>query len=559
MLPAAASFTERSALMTVASGQATQTHNLTAIKWLTYLMFMMFAMTTDSVGKIIEPVMKEYELSNVAAGALHYGPMTAIALAGIFLGYLADKLGRKKTIILGLVIFALNSYLFAVGNAFLYFVALLVISGVSIGIFKTGVLALIGDISVSTSEHTRTMNTCEGFFGVGAIIGPAIVAALLSRGFAWKWLYVIAGVLCTGLIVTALLVKYPKTVKSVEEPIDLKRTMRMMKNPYALGFSLGIFLYVAAECAIYVWMPTLLGSSTFSASEIADLRSVAVKLEQPDRPFDTWLSTQLSPDTHEKLANWKGEDSDKAKQAAQKALLKDLNKVIGGESVFGQQRFGGIALRSETKSLMEQNPQGGNLERLNRLLIEDAYPQEVSKNPLLTSSFGFWAILYALSAFFILRAAGRFMGAWVLAHFKWTSVMAVFSLAIFACFAGSVAGGLWYAVCLLPLSGLFMSMIYPTLNSKGISCFPKTEHGAVSGVILFFTCVSAALGPLAMGAVSDWFKHARYGFVLAAVFAGLLFVGLLINWIYDPAQRRLATLDSSEYQAAINAGNTNKE
>jgi FHS family L-fucose permease-like MFS transporter len=82
-------------------------------------MFMMFAMTTDSVGKIIPEVIKEFHLSNTAAGAFHYAPMTAIALAGIFLGYLADKLGRKKTIILGLVLFALNSYLFAVGKAFL--------------------------------------------------------------------------------------------------------------------------------------------------------------------------------------------------------------------------------------------------------------------------------------------------------------------------------------------------------------------------------------------------------------------------------------------------------
>ena len=118
----------------------------------------------------------------VAAGAFHYAPMMAIALAGIFLGYLADKLGRKKTIILGLVLFALNSYLFAVGNSFLFFLTLLVISGASIGIFKTGALALVGDISRSTSEHTTTMNTVEGFFGVGAIIGPAIVARLLTSG-----------------------------------------------------------------------------------------------------------------------------------------------------------------------------------------------------------------------------------------------------------------------------------------------------------------------------------------------------------------------------------------
>ena len=402
-------------------------HNLAAIKWLTYLMFMMFAMTTDSVGIIIPEVIKEFHLSMVAAGAFHYANMTAIAVAAIFLGYLADKLGRKKTIILGLVLFALNSYLFAVGDSFPFFLTLLVISGASIGVFKTGALALVGDISRSTSEHTTTMNTVEGFFGVGAIIGPAIVARLLTSGFSWKWLYVIAGTICVLLILTALLVTYPKTVKTMDEPIDLKRTLRMMKNPYALGFSLGIFLYVAAECAVYVWMPTL-------------------------------------------LTGYSG-------------------------------------------------------------------------------SFAFMAA-YAISVFFVLRAAGRFLGAWILEHFNWTAVMALFSLAILICFAGSIAGGLSFAIWLMPLSGLFMSMIYPTLNSKGISCFPKTEHGAVAGVILFFTCAAAALGPLAMGAVSDTFGHPKYGFVLATVFAALLFAGLLLNWMYNPARERLVKLDSSEYRAA---------
>jgi fucose permease len=399
-------------------------HNLNAIKWLTFLMFMMFAMTTDSVGVIIPEVIREFNLSMMAAGAFHYANMIAIALAAISLGSLADKLRRKKTIIIGLILFALNSYLFAAGNSFLFFLTLLVISGASIGIFKTGALALIGDISRSTSEHTATMNTVEGFFGVGAIIGPAIVTRLLLAGFSWKWLYIIAGTICVLLIVTASLVKYPKTVKTMDEPINFSRTMAMMKNPYALGFSLGIFLYVAAECAIYVWMPTL---------------------------------------------------------------------------------FEGY-----------------------------------------TGSFTF-TVAYATSIFFILRVIGRFLGAWVLARFRWISVMALFSLAIFICFIGSMVGGLAYAIWLLPLSGLFMSMIYPTLNSKGISCFPKAEHGAVAGVILFFTCVAAAAGPWAMGVVSDIFGNPKYGFILATIFAGLLFAGMLFNWMYNPASRRLAELDSSEY------------
>jgi len=399
--------------------------NLNIIKWLTFLMFMMFAMTTDAVGVIIPEVMKQFQLSMTAAGLMHYAPMVAIALAGIFLGFLADKIGRKKTIIIGLALFAANSYLFLIGNTFAFFLGLLIISGMAIGVFKTAALALIGDISKSTTEHTSTMNAVEGFFGVGAIIGPFIVTYLLKTGVEWKFLYVIAGSLCLVLIALALMVKYPKTIKTTEDPINLKATLTMMKDPYALGFSFAAFLYVAVECAIYVWMPTLIAGYNGNAMFIAT---------------------------------------------------------------------------------------------------------------------------YALSIFFILRASGRFLGVWLMSRFNWALVLSIFSFLIFLCFLGSVVGGINFAVILLPLSGLFMSVIYPTINSKGISCFPKAKHGSVAGVILFFTAAGAALGPLLMGAVSDAFGHnAKYGFVLATIFSALLLVGVLVNLFFNPTKLRLKSLDKSEY------------
>ena len=399
--------------------------NLTIIKWLTFLMFMMFAMTTDAVGVIIPEVMKQFQLSMTAAGLMHYAPMVAIALAGIFLCFLSDKFGRKKTIIIGLALFAANSYLFLTGNTFAFFLCLMVILGLAIGVFKTAALALIGDISKSTIEHTSTMNAVEGFFGVGAIIGPFIVTYLLKIGVDWKWLYVVAGTLCIVLIIIALMIEYPETKKTTEDPINLKATLSMMKDPYAMGFSLAAFLYVSVECAIYVWMPTL-------------------------------------------IAGYKG------------------------SAVF-------IAT-------------------------------------------------FALPIFFILRAGGRFLGAWLMARFNWALVLSIFSFLIFLCFLGSVIGGIDFAVILLPLSGLFMSVIYPTINSKGISCFPKAKHGSVAGVILFFTAAGAALGPLLMGAVSDAFGHnAKYGFVLATVFSALLLIGVLVNLFFNPTKLRLQELDKSEY------------
>ncbi len=403
---------------------------LELIRWLTFLMFMMFAMTTDSVGVIIPQIVKEFHLSLTAAGAFHYATMAAIAGSAILLGFLADRLGRKPTIVIGLTLFAVNSYLFIFGHSFGFFLCLLTVSGVSIGIFKTGALALIGDISSSTAQHTSTMNLVEGFFGVGAIIGPAIVTYLINADVSWKWLYSIAGTLCVLLILIASSVRYPTTMRAAEQAVDLRRTMHMMGNPYALAFGVGALLYVAIEASVYVWGPLY-------------------------------------------LAGYRG-----------------------------------------------------------RWVL---------------------AVSYAISVFFFLRAAGRFLGAWMLSKFDWSWTLAIMSFAILLCLAGSVFGGVNAAVALLPLSGLFMSVIYPTLNSKGISCFPKAEHGAVAGVILFFTCAGAVLGPLAMAAVIDALGAPKYAFLMATAFAALLLAGLVYNCLRQPTRAILAALDAREYGVAVTA------
>jgi fucose permease len=240
---------------------------------------------------------------------------------------------------------------------------------------------------------------------------------------SWKWLYVVAGTMCVVLIVAAALVRYPEAAKSTSAA-GTNGTVGAMKNPYVLAFSMGAFLYVAVEAAIYVWMPTLLAGYRGSAP---------------------------------------------------------------------------------------------------------------------------WLAAYAISVFFVLRAAGRFLGAWVLMRLPWHAALAVMSGCIVVCFAASMIKGVEWAVYLLPASGLFMSVMYPTINSKGISCAPKSEHGAAAGVILFFTCVSAVVAPLAMGAVSDAMGQIVYGFWLATGFAVVLFLGLLVNWAVDPTRRVLEQLELTEY------------
>src|SRR5438876_6063280 len=109
-------------------------HNLALIKTLTYVMFMMFAMTTDSVGLIIPEIIRTFRLTLTAAGTFQYATMGGIAVAGLCLGQLADRIGRRPTIIVGLTLFAIASCLFAIGEAFVFFAILMGVSGMAIGI-----------------------------------------------------------------------------------------------------------------------------------------------------------------------------------------------------------------------------------------------------------------------------------------------------------------------------------------------------------------------------------------------------------------------------------------
>jgi len=52
-----------------------------------------------------------------------------------------------------------------------------------------------------------------------------------------------------------------------------------------------------------------------------------------------------------------------------------------------------------------------------------------------------------------------------------------------------------------------------------------------------------------MGAISDALGGPRFGFYLATAFAVVLFAGSVFNLVRDPAGRRLAQLDDTEYRA----------
>lgn len=129
--------------------------------------------------------------------------------------------------------------------------------------------------------------------------------------------------------------------------------------------------------------------------ELVDLPSLANKLRTQVNLISTYLYGQLSAATLTTLADYQGVGS--VPLSLQQALIEDFNAIICGQSLYDAQRFIGIALRSDTQQLLAQNPQEDSLRRLlNRLLLEDAYPQEIARNHNAR-----WAVLYQRQGTFL--------------------------------------------------------------------------------------------------------------------------------------------------------------
>jgi hypothetical protein len=135
-------------------------------------------------------------------------------------------------------------------------------------------------------------------------------------------------------------------------------------------------------------------SFSFGEGDFLGAKGLALteKLRAGGDPLSKWVFSQLSPDTIKQYENYQAapnssDDDIKKKNDLAKShlnqLATDLNKIItSGQSIYDPARFAGVNLSDFTKQYMAQpNLTPDKLIRLNRLLLEDAYPNEIAKRP----------------------------------------------------------------------------------------------------------------------------------------------------------------------------------
>ena len=84
-----------------------------------------------------------------------------------------------------------------------------------------------------------------------------------------------------------------------------------------------------------------------------------------------------------------------------------------------------------------------------------------------------------------------------------------------------------FVLYLLPIMGLFLAPIYPTLNSTILSSLPKHMHSSMSGLIVVFSALGGTIGSIITGHVFEAFGGTT-AFYFALIPITLIFILLWV-------------------------------
>ncbi|MEJ7459780.1 multidrug efflux MFS transporter NorA [Staphylococcus warneri] len=165
---------------------------------------------------VLPVYLKDLGLKGSDLGILVASFALAQMIISPFGGGLADKLGKKLIICIGLVLFSISEFMFAVGHSFTILVISRVLGGFSAGMVMPGVTGLIADISPS-QDKAKNFGYMSAIINSGFILGPGFGGFLAEVSHRLPF-YFAGGLGIIAFIMSLIVIHNPKKMTTAGFP-----------------------------------------------------------------------------------------------------------------------------------------------------------------------------------------------------------------------------------------------------------------------------------------------------------------------------------------------------
>jgi MFS family permease len=167
-------------------------------------------------------------------------------------GLASDRFGRKRVIILGLLVFAAGSFMAAAASSLTWLIAGRALQGA--GAVSAAVTALLAD---QTRDEVRTKAMALVGASIGLMFALSLVAApVLAAHIGLGGLFTVTGILALGCIAVVAWWTPPEPLQHKNMPRG--KVSEVLNHAGLLRLDIGVFVLHAVQLAMWVAVPALL-------------------------------------------------------------------------------------------------------------------------------------------------------------------------------------------------------------------------------------------------------------------------------------------------------------
>lgn len=237
------------------------TSKKTSLMQIIPVMLCFFAMGfVDLVGTASNYVKQDLNLTDAQANLFPSLVFFWFLIFSVPTGVLMNKIGRKKTVLLSLVVTAVSLIIPITGNGYMTMLAAFSLLGIGNAIMQTSLNPLVTNL-ISGDKLASTLTFGQFVKAIASFLAPIIAAwgattYLPTFGLSWKVLFVIYAIIC--FLSISLLGATPIQEEKQDKASGIIASLKLLGRPFILLCFLGIMCHVGIDVGTNTTAPKII-------------------------------------------------------------------------------------------------------------------------------------------------------------------------------------------------------------------------------------------------------------------------------------------------------------